>query len=549
MQFLRGFAMNNVRTVFMLTYFIFFFSSHSFSQQIQDDSMSTYNKGQYNASKTSGNIAEKVMDGFFVNEWTKKNGMVGIQGIDGLYIKTTPSGVVQEVLVVESKYNKSVLGKTKNGVQMSQEWINAKMDSLIYDIDKQIQKAKFGNDLNRISELERTHNEYRQIKKHIVNNNYRGRLFHAEIIDSKISITLNDFSKDGTVIASTKPKPTQVSLANPPKSRYERGIYNNFYTNYEDELIRNGFTRVEAKKIVGEAQHLFKSKNISSTEFHKYNRDKYIKLFDSKINNANSLSEKLYYSVLKKNKQIEGLFPEKYQNAAQSAIHAAMVTSMISMGINGYQVLFGEMDVEDAAKNIFKDTSLSAGSVFISEAILVNLGDKYALQSMVPHGVATNLGLATFIFDESVVLYNYFSGDINSTEFLHRSSEAIVKSGSSYLATYCTVALKLTTSGPVIMAIAMGGYILADQGIKYYQKMNSRNYLTYEDLLGKVPVNIKNRTTLYNAADRSNRSTIYNAEKLSDRTTIHNTEKSEKVNLFNIEERSQRKTIYNYENQ
>lgn len=107
----------------------------------------------------NGYSAECVMHKFYTNTgWTQIEGEVGRNGIDGLYFKKK-KGVIREVLVAESKWNKSRLGRSgKNKLvkQMSQEWVLRTLNKL--------QKHK-------------PLPEYESIKKLVQNDQYRARLF------------------------------------------------------------------------------------------------------------------------------------------------------------------------------------------------------------------------------------------------------------------------------------------------------------------------------------------------------------------------------------
>jgi len=107
----------------------------------------------------NGYSAECVMHQFYTrSDWTQIEGEVGRNGIDGLYYKKR-SGVIREVLVAESKWNKSGLGKSgKNRLikQMSQEWVLRTL--------KKLEKHK-------------PMPEYASIKKLVQYDQYRARLF------------------------------------------------------------------------------------------------------------------------------------------------------------------------------------------------------------------------------------------------------------------------------------------------------------------------------------------------------------------------------------
>ena len=81
----------------------------------------------------NGYAAECVMHSFFAQSgWKRVEGEVGRNGIDGLYYKAK-NGRIIEVLVAESKWNKSRLGHSgKNRLlrQMSQEWVLKTLERL-----------------------------------------------------------------------------------------------------------------------------------------------------------------------------------------------------------------------------------------------------------------------------------------------------------------------------------------------------------------------------------------------------------------------------------
>ena len=107
----------------------------------------------------NGNATECVMHKFYTNSgWIQIEGEVGRNGIDGLYYKTK-NGQIKEVLVAESKWNTSRLGRSgKNKLvkQMSQEWVLRTMNEL---------------------EWHKPLPEYNTIKTFITHDQYRARLF------------------------------------------------------------------------------------------------------------------------------------------------------------------------------------------------------------------------------------------------------------------------------------------------------------------------------------------------------------------------------------
>ena len=104
------------------------FVSSLLSQDILTD-----NKIQGRLNIVNGYSAECVMHKFYIESgWTQIEGEIGRNGIDGLYYKKK-NGIIREVLITESKWNKSRLGKSgKNKLikQMSQEWVIGTLNRL-----------------------------------------------------------------------------------------------------------------------------------------------------------------------------------------------------------------------------------------------------------------------------------------------------------------------------------------------------------------------------------------------------------------------------------
>ena len=107
----------------------------------------------------NGASSECVMHQFYTQSgWVQVEGEIGRNGIDGLYYKKK-NGVIKEVLVAESKWNTSRLGrsgKNKAVKQMSREWVLRTMNKLIKKMPSNI---------------------YSTLKQFIENDQYRARLF------------------------------------------------------------------------------------------------------------------------------------------------------------------------------------------------------------------------------------------------------------------------------------------------------------------------------------------------------------------------------------
>jgi hypothetical protein len=167
----------------------------------------------------NGASAECVMHRFYENSgWVRIEGEVGRNGIDGLYYKKK-RGVIREVLVSESKWNKAKLGRSgKNRLvrQMSQEWI---LHTL-----KRLQKH-------------RPQPEYATIRKLVENGQYRARLFKmAPLGKDKVQITIYKIQNKGfkhfDTFLESRLRPITTGK---PKNRFEAGIldaYNSCRTKY-----------------------------------------------------------------------------------------------------------------------------------------------------------------------------------------------------------------------------------------------------------------------------------------------------------------------------
>jgi hypothetical protein len=158
----------------------------------------------------NGASAECVMHYFYANSgWIRIEGEVGRNGIDGLYYKKK-KGVIREVLVSESKWNKAKLGrsgKDKLVRQMSQEWILRTLERL----------QKY-----------RPQPEYATIRKLVDEGQYRARLFKmAPLGTDKVQITIYKIQNKGfkhfDTFLESRLKPIALRDS---KNSFEAGVLN-----------------------------------------------------------------------------------------------------------------------------------------------------------------------------------------------------------------------------------------------------------------------------------------------------------------------------------
>lgn len=139
-------------------------------------------------NKFNGDVTEAMMSKYFRGSgWGQISGEVGVNGIDGLFIKKDKNGNIKDILIVESKYNKSQLGhinksSIKKSRQMSKRALLKQIDKKKKDIQSKINKATSTVEKNK---LKKQLKQYQQIKNKIWNDNYRARLFKIKPTSKK----------------------------------------------------------------------------------------------------------------------------------------------------------------------------------------------------------------------------------------------------------------------------------------------------------------------------------------------------------------------------
>ncbi len=163
--------------------------------------------------------------------WTQIEGEIGRNGIDGLYYKMK-GGTIKEVLVSESKWNTSQLGKSgKNKAvkQMSQEWILHTMDKLIKKMPSQT---------------------YSTLKRFVENDQYRARIFRLKpTANNKIQITIYKVKNKGLKafdeIIDTQIPPIDI---NAPKNGFETRVAK-AYNDCRSEYLHKHLTVLSNKEV------------------------------------------------------------------------------------------------------------------------------------------------------------------------------------------------------------------------------------------------------------------------------------------------------------
>lgn len=156
----------------------------------------------------NGASAECVMHQFYTKSgWVQVEGEIGRNGIDGLYYKKK-NGVIKDVLVAESKWNTSRLGrsgKNKAVMQMSKEWVLRTMNKLIRKMPS---------------------STYTTLKRFIENDQYRARLFRLKPkSNNTIQISIYKIKNKGLkAFDEIKERELPPIVITSPKNSFEKRI-------------------------------------------------------------------------------------------------------------------------------------------------------------------------------------------------------------------------------------------------------------------------------------------------------------------------------------
>ena len=114
--------------------------------------------------------------------------------------------------------------------------------------------------------------------------------------------------------------------------------------------------------------------------------------------------------------------------------------------------------------------------------------------------VPVKAGVMTFVFTEGASVYKFASGDISEDQFVRDSAKNCGTAIVTGTATYVAVVLGATPAGPVIIAISIGGVIIADIFFEHLLKEFETSAITMDDILGELPTELQKRTTAWSHA-------------------------------------------------
>jgi hypothetical protein len=505
--------------------------------------------------KITGNVAESFMDRYYVsNGWEKLRREVGVNGIDGLYVRRDKNGVIRKVLTSESKAGNSQLGITNCGKQMTHQWIICKLNDSMKRHNKQLSSIpRYSEEsLKLFKELKDT----KMVLSYVEKGTYLRRLLQSKINNGILIIKITELHESNGEIYKKKidnrhqveNKSTlkitdeyKINLKSPLKAGYERTVYNEYFSSIQTELENKGVTRKDAIKITKNLQNAYKNNTISNgREEHQFLKQAYKNVESFKqieeqarltklIKNNKNFSQQSQLIIQQKLADLRSrinqnnhFLPPKIRQAA----NAAAMATLFSTAAHGWQVYQGEEGLLEAALTIGKDTGLAASSMIISDAILQKVDGKLSITAHLSArqaksmGMGIKMGIATFVFDETMQMYALAQGEISQQEFLASTGQSVVTAGLSGVASYGTVLLGATSGGLVVMGVGIGTYVAVNTTMEYIGQLNNAQYLNLSDILGHLPSGILDRVTLLEPESVSGLPTLLDAEQLSNRPTI-----------------------------
>ncbi|BBE30064.1 hypothetical protein OSSY52_02050 [Tepiditoga spiralis] len=398
-------------------------------------------------------------------------------------------------------------------------------------------------------------------------NEYLKELIKNGVSKEKIVLEWKKITDKMTNIVMEKTGVTDKKLA---KSLAGLIYDHHILKDYEDKIIEPLSDINNLKKdILKNFETLFGKNSNLTTDFRKYLKDIpknlsekeqsiLITKFIKKVNLGSSLEDIFSKEFQEKNIKVYTNLKKmmnssnkinKYLNI-KTAAKGALLSGIISGLFHSYKVYKNEEEIDEALKNVIKDSSKTGISLYTSEAIMQKIGKKYALTAAT--GAALNYGIATFVFNEVNTVYDFFiDKSINSEEFLKENGENILKSSFSGLFSYCAVILGATPTGFTVIAVAIAGDLIINKAIETYKRLDKKNYFFMEDIIGNLPLSVQRRRTIFDLEDHyKNKKTIFDLEDhYKDKKTIFDLEDhyKDKKTIFDLEEHyKDKKTIFDY---
>ena len=111
--------------------------------------------------------------------------------------------------------------------------------------------------------------------------------------------------------------------------------------------------------------------------------------------------------------------------------------------------------------------------------------------------------LATIIFDEAGTIIDLCLANITGEEFAIETAENLIRAGGVTATCWGAIALGASPAGFVVMAAAIGGHILIGTAIDLIHTYNTRNLVSLNDFIGRLPTAISQRMSVFEGYHRS----------------------------------------------
>lgn len=110
-------------------------------REVIKDALERIRNGEKLTNEELGNLGEMMMDQYYISKGYKplnKHRVTSLDdkkggfktGIDGVYEKTNPDGT-KSYVIADAKYNTSQLSETNDGKQMSDNWVDKRLDDAV----------------------------------------------------------------------------------------------------------------------------------------------------------------------------------------------------------------------------------------------------------------------------------------------------------------------------------------------------------------------------------------------------------------------------------
>lgn len=418
-------------------------------------------------NKSIGEIGEKTMRSYFQdNGWSEikiptKN---PLNGIDGVFVKRTPSNIIKDVLIVESKVNTSQENYLISGEKQGSKAYNLKKinDGLSLTTDPSLKK-----DLLKIRDkIEK--DLARSIEHRVQLDNRQIRITHRTLL-SPIDYPNEIIKGEPRIVAD-------FEYSN-PKNLYEKHISESITKETQKFLSNKSLTQTQVDTAVNNLnKNLNSGKGITDSIFSSIKDipDPRILPEGFKINSPLS---RVLGRTLPNTKIQNPASNIALKNSLQKAAVAGGMVFAFESAEALYDYLRGDENLDEFCSKVEKGAiggALTTATFLPAERILTHANPiEPVLARILPNGnllCATNAGLFVVSIEMGLASFELWTGHIDSNEFKRKAKESIIKGTAVGGATYVALYFGVNSTGIVPFAIGFGTYLIVDFGIKEYQK-------------------------------------------------------------------------------